>query len=56
MYSILIYIGEGGGELNQREVERGNRGENRSQSLVENTNMSYMTDCPQEMAIPVYKL
>jgi hypothetical protein len=37
---ILIHTGkgEGGGELNQREGERGNS----SQSCVENTNM---TDC-----------
>jgi hypothetical protein len=32
---------EGGKVLNQREEERGNRGENRSQSWVENTNMTY---------------
>ncbi len=35
-----------GGELNQREGERGNRGEYRSQSWVENTNM---TECTQEI-------
>jgi hypothetical protein len=39
-YSILIHTGkgEGGGGLNQREVERGNS----SQSWVENINL---TDC-----------
>ncbi len=37
---------EGGGELNQREGERGNRGEYRSYSCVENTNM---TECTQEI-------
>jgi hypothetical protein len=54
MYNILIYTGKGkgGGELNQREGERVNRGEYRSQRLVENTNMSYMTDCPQEIGNP----
>jgi hypothetical protein len=36
----------GGGELNQREGERCNRGEYRSQSWVENTNM---TECTQEI-------
>jgi hypothetical protein len=35
-----------GGELNQREGERGNRVEYRSQSLVENTNM---IECTQEI-------
>ncbi len=34
------------GELNQREGEIGNRGEYRSQSWVENTNM---TECVQEI-------
>jgi hypothetical protein len=34
-----------GRELNQREGERGNRGEYRSQSWVDNTNM---TECTQE--------
>jgi hypothetical protein len=39
---------EGGrvGELNQREGERGNRGEYSSQSRVENTNM---IECTQEI-------
>jgi hypothetical protein len=37
---------EGGGELNQREGETGNRGEYRSQSWVENINM---TECMQEI-------
>ncbi len=37
--------GEGGGVLNQREGERGNRGEYRSQSWVENSNM---IECTQE--------
>jgi hypothetical protein len=38
---VLIHIGDGG-ELNQREGERGNR----SQSWVENTNMA---ECTQEI-------
>ncbi len=39
---------KGGGEgvVSQRERERGNRGEYRSQSWVENTNM---TECRQEI-------
>jgi hypothetical protein len=36
----------GGKELNQKEGERGNRGEYRSQSWVENNNK---TECPQEI-------
>jgi hypothetical protein len=35
-----------GGVLNQRERERGNRGEYRSQRWVENTNM---TECTQSI-------
>jgi hypothetical protein len=50
VYSILVYfvtLREGEeGEVNQREGERGNRGEYRSQSWVENTNM---TECTQEI-------
>jgi hypothetical protein len=34
---------EGRGELNQREGERGNSGEYRSQTWVENTNMTECT-------------
>jgi hypothetical protein len=45
LYSIFIHTGKGG-ELNQREGERANRGEYRSQSWVENTNM---TECMQEI-------
>ena len=42
----LFTQGRGEGrELNQREGERGNRGEYRSQSWVDNTNM---TECTQE--------
>jgi hypothetical protein len=48
IYNILMQTGKGGGErggeLNQREGERSNRGE--SQSSVENTNM---TECSQEI-------
>jgi hypothetical protein len=36
----------GGGELNQRDGERGSRGEYRSHSWVENTNMN---ECTQEI-------
>jgi hypothetical protein len=45
----------GGGELNQREGERGNREEYRSQIWVENINM---TECTQEIdwLSPFYKL
>jgi hypothetical protein len=45
--SMVIHTGKGrrGGELNQREVEKGNMGEYRSQNWVENTNMS---ECTQE--------
>jgi hypothetical protein len=47
VYSILIHKGKGGGgELNQREGERVNRGEYTSQSWVENTNK---TECLQEI-------
>jgi hypothetical protein len=48
MYAVYLFrqgMG-GGGELNQREGERGNTGEYRSQSWVENTNM---TECTQEI-------
>jgi hypothetical protein len=41
-YSIRIHIGKGG----ERRVEPERRGEYRSQSWVENTNM---TDCTQEI-------
>jgi hypothetical protein len=34
------WTGGGGGMLNQREKGRGNRGEYKSQSWVENTNMT----------------
>jgi hypothetical protein len=37
---LVIQARRGGGELNQREGERGNRGQYRSQSSVENTNMT----------------
>jgi hypothetical protein len=51
VYSILIHDRERGvrgkgGELNQRERERGYRGEYRTQSWVENTNMS---ECTQDI-------
>ncbi len=42
----LFTIKGGGVVANQREGERGNRGEYRSKSWVENTNM---TDCTQEI-------
>jgi hypothetical protein len=50
-YSPLTYcihtVSQGrGGELNQRDGERGKKGEYRSQSLFENTNM---TECTQEI-------
>ncbi len=47
-YSVLIHTGKGGGggKLNQREGERGNRGQYRTQRWVENTNM---TECTQEL-------
>jgi hypothetical protein len=38
MYTIYLFTQGKGGELNHREEERGNRGEYRSQSWVENTN------------------
>ncbi len=44
-YMYLFTQGWGGGELNQREGERGNRGGYISQSLVKNTNM---TECTQD--------
>jgi hypothetical protein len=43
--SVLTHTGKGG-ESNQREGARGNRGEYRSQSWGENTNM---TLCTQEI-------
>jgi hypothetical protein len=43
---MVIHTGKGGGKLNQREGERGNRGEYRSQNWVENANMS---ECTQEI-------
>ncbi len=49
MYTRIQYTysqREGGRELNQREGERANRGEYRSQSWVENTNV---TECMQEI-------
>ncbi len=48
IHSILIDTGKGGegGELNQRDGERGNREEYRSLSWVENTNI---TECTQEI-------
>jgi hypothetical protein len=48
LYTVYLFTREGGGgvELNQREGERGNRGEYRSQSWTENTNM---TECTQEI-------
>jgi hypothetical protein len=45
VYSILIHTGKEG-ELNQSDGERGITGEYRSQSWVENTNM---TECTQEI-------
>jgi hypothetical protein len=46
-YIYLFTQGRGGGVvLNQREGERGNRGEYRSQSLIENTNT---TECTQKI-------
>jgi hypothetical protein len=47
VYKVYFFTQESGGELNQREGERGNRGEYRSQSWVENTNM---TECTQEIS------
>ncbi len=48
VYSTLIHTGKGGegGELNQRERERGKTGEYRAQSRVKNTDM---TECTQEI-------
>jgi hypothetical protein len=45
---VLIHTGKGGGELNDREGER----DNRSQSWVENTNM---TDARNWLS-PVYRV
>jgi hypothetical protein len=39
-------VGRGGGELNQREEERGNKEEYRSKSWVEDSNM---TECTQDI-------
>jgi hypothetical protein len=53
LYTVYVYavylftqVGGGGGELNQREGERGNRGVYRLLSWVENTNM---TECTQDI-------
>jgi hypothetical protein len=48
VYKVYLFTqGRGkGGELNQREGERSNTGEYRSQSWVKNTNM---TECKQEI-------
>ncbi len=43
----------GGGELNQREGERGNREEYKSQSWVENINI---TECTQEIGYGISSL
>jgi len=40
-----------GGELNQREGERGNTGEYRSQSWVENTNITEYTQATAYLQI-----
>jgi hypothetical protein len=47
VYTVYLFTQGRGGELNQIEGERGNRGEYRSQSWVENTNM---TECTQEIS------
>jgi hypothetical protein len=53
VYAFTVYVlylfkqGRGGGELNQREEERGNKGGYRSQSWVENTNM---TECAEKIS------
>ncbi len=44
---VNIYTGKGG-ELNQRVGETSNRGEYRSQSWIENTNM---TECTPEIGL-----
>jgi hypothetical protein len=55
MYTVYLFTqGKGRGEeLNQREGERGNTGEYRSQNWVEITNM---TESTLHMLPPVYKL
>jgi hypothetical protein len=45
-YTVLVHTRKRGMGLNQREGERGNTGEYRCQSWVENTNM---TECTQEI-------
>jgi hypothetical protein len=45
VYTVQIHTGKGG-KCNQRDGERGNTGEYRSQSWVQNTNM---TECTQEI-------
>ncbi len=42
-YTYSHREGRGGGELNQREEEKGNRGKYRSPKLVENTNRTERT-------------
>ncbi len=40
LYTVYLFTpGRKGGELTQREIERGNKGEYRSQSWVKNNNM-----------------
>jgi hypothetical protein len=54
LYTLCTYShreGGEGGELNQRERERGNRGYYRSQSWVEKTKM---TECTQEIGYLQY--
>ncbi len=47
VYAYTVYLfTQRRGELNQRNGYRGNRGEYRSHSWVETTNM---TECPQEI-------
>jgi hypothetical protein len=48
VYTVYLFTKGTGrrGELNQREEERGKTGDHRSQSWVENTNMS---ECTQEI-------
>jgi hypothetical protein len=43
VYTVYLFTQGRGGELNQREGERGNRREYRPQSWVENTNMTEYT-------------
>jgi hypothetical protein len=49
IYSILIHTGKGRVELNQREGERGNRGEYRSRSWVENTKVTECTPAAKSL-------